>query len=324
MTSASASAFAARSLAFSFGVFSRHVSLLDLNLILFFFFFSGSAGGRNSGAGISSSVAIGHRLRTAEDKFRSRCAAAGMEISLAATLFSPVSVTKTEKVAHAHEHRLAIARTTDDATSSNRGCSSSTDDTCECCATALSTPIAAPTAPSHEPSFGMEVFHPDHAPPYGDGEGFSFDGLRASLDGPFSFSASGFPSPSGDGRRFVRFGGATPSVSTTTAICMIKSLSCAVRSCRQSLGRDSSAPRRANVCGASRMCKSSKSARRTCNACVHTTVPPAAPAPSPAFLGVGRCVRIAAMNPLMLTSSASAADSAAISSGVRLAYRRNG
>ena len=285
---------------------------------------------------------MGNRSLTAALSALSRCPAAGVDMSLAATLPPfPARFTTTEKVAHAQLHRLDIARVTAVITSPNRGCSSRTLESCGCWTTAFKTPTAAPTAPSHDPSLGIDVVHPRHAPPYSRSDVVrlcffaSFFRLSEASDAEASDpSASSSPLASGPSLRSSPpsassssrgasspspRGGARPSVSTTTASCSARSRSCAVLSWRHSrrsllrslppsLARGCFRSRRAprgNLCGRSNTLRSSNSALSTCTACVHATVPPPAPRPLPAAPGSGRCVRSAAMNPLASAASAS-------------------
>ena len=106
-------------------------------------------------------------------------------------------------------------------------------------------------------------------------------------------------------------GAPCPSVSTTHASCSTSSRICAVRSWRH-IARDAKTrgiSARSYLACASKICKSSNSARSACTACVHATVPPAAPDPSPAEPGGGRCVRRPASTPFTDTRSACASQS---------------
>ena len=114
---------------------------------------------------MSSSATAGHLSRTAQVNAFSKHPEAGMDISLLAAYPPfPASFDTAEKVAHAHEHRDAIARVTAFHTPSNPGCSSRVADWNGWCRMALNTATDAPTAPSHCPSFGIVVLNPRHAP----------------------------------------------------------------------------------------------------------------------------------------------------------------
>ena len=179
-----------RSLAFSFGVFSFHVSRRGR---LFRFFsrlflrsslsrrraaLSGeSGGGRHLTSGISSRDMIGHLSHTALRRPLSRCPAAGDDSSASPSSCDGASVSSStraaralrltthENVAQAQEHCEALALVTARIRSSSRGCPSMTWKSTGWVQRALMMPTAAPTAPSHSPSLGMTVRHSPQPPP---------------------------------------------------------------------------------------------------------------------------------------------------------------
>mmetsp|Transcript_8528 Transcript_8528/g.33557 ORF Transcript_8528/g.33557 Transcript_8528/m.33557 type:complete len:207 (+) Transcript_8528:2878-3498(+) len=205
---------------------------------------------------------IGHLSHTALRRPLSRCPAAGDDsraspsscegfrvVSSSTRAARELRLTTHENVAQAQEHCEALALVTARIRSSSRGCPSMTWKSTGWVQRALMMPTAAPTAPSHSPSFGMTVRHSSQPPPGrvsspGDGGveagGSSSSGIQnPSTSRPFAlfsfFSTSSLFSPSSffssfsffspSSFSFLRALAGCPSTSMTTVSCITRSLS---------------------------------------------------------------------------------------------------